>query len=378
MLKKTLFLLVAVAWFAVGSSSAVLATDHITNATQKGSLLIFPKIDISEGRDTIVQISNDFYRTVHVKCYWVDAQQNIQDFQFPLTPNQPVWLRASDGRGTGYYDDVSNPITAPPFTGPVGELKCWAVSANGREQISWNHLYGNAIIYSFVDGSAYEYNSWGFQTRGIALGSKVGTGGTMILSGRDKAYDACPKYLLANFFANQRLEANGRQQPIDLSNGSAFFYVNKTDLTIVPCIQDLRQDRIPTCTKIKFDIWNENETKYTGAYQCIKCWYEGYLDRIGQTAGGYGGEKFTWPYLHTTVGRFRAEGIPSTVCNGVYPQCREQIKSPLLGVIATEIGLGTTGGLNATFGTNLHSAGDGIPSTILWDPEDEVVFIPER
>ncbi len=109
-----------------------------------------------------------------------------------------------------------------------------------------------------------------------------------------------------------------RAPAINLPDKGGFATFVNTDLTLVPCIQDLRQDRVPTCTKAKFDIWNENETKYTGAYQCLKCWFEGYLGDIGSYTIGYGGEKFWYKNLHTTAGRFRVEGIPSY---GVQVRC---------------------------------------------------------
>ncbi len=149
-------------------------------------------------------------------------------------------------------------------------MKCWAVDAVGASQVAFNHLYGNAMIIDTVHGAAFEYNAWAFTARGVAQGAAVGTGGTLVLSGATGAYDACPQYLAFNFFSV------GSSINLPEEGGNATF-VN-TDLTLVPCIQDLRQDRVPTCTKAKFDIWNENETKYTGAYQCFKCWFEGYLD----------------------------------------------------------------------------------------------------
>ncbi len=87
-------------------------------------------------------IGNDYFTEVWVKCYWVNAEQEIQDFMFRLTPNQPVWFRASDGAGTGYYDDIQAPspcLRSLTGYGVVGELKCWAVDAVGENRISFNH-----------------------------------------------------------------------------------------------------------------------------------------------------------------------------------------------------------------------------------------------
>lgn len=396
--KALLFVLVAV--MCVGLVSAAFAADvKRTNATQKGSVLVWPKIDTSLSdeiagvyRDTVIMLANDYFKQVWVKCYWMNSYQEIQDFMFPLTPNQPVWFRASDGLGTGYYDDVSNPITVPPFftgQGYVGELKCWAVNAAGSNQISWNHLYGNAIVFDFIDGAAYEYNAWSFSTRGLAEGARVGTAdeqGQLILSGNTGYYDACPKYLLANFFAAGAQIAWG-----DFDAPIAEMVVDPgTDLTIVPCKQDLRQDRVPTCSKLKFDIWNENETKYTGAYACFKCWfedilYEPVLIPVGSGAVyKYGFEKFNYETLHTTIGRFRVQGIASDRCYGFYNGvCSSslQVDTPLVGVVATPFVFGpdpTVPDYIAFGGTNMHTAGNDPTGVVLWDTQEEPVDAAAR
>jgi len=385
MFRKMMLFSLVVALVLMGLCSMASAAQNVTNTSQKGSLLIFPKIDTSAigesgfYRDTIVMIGNDYFTEVWLKCYWVNAAQEIEDFMFRLTPNQPVWFRASDGAGTGYYDDIQSPVTVPPFFagfGVVGELKCWAVDAVGKNQISFNHLYGNAIIFDPVHAAAFEYNAWAFTARGVALNGIVGSSGTLVLSGADRAYDACPSYLVFNFFS--------KGSAINLPDEGGFATFVNTDLTLVPCIQDLRQDRVPTCTKAKFDIWNENETKYTGAYQCLKCWFEGYLGDIGSYTIGYGGEKFWYKNLHTTAGRFRVEGIPSTVCKfGVagYPFAKcpvgAGVRSPLLGLISTEIKF-TSDPYDALAGTTPNTAGTGIASTIQWDPQDTPPEAPAR
>jgi len=399
MFKKTLVFSLAVALMLMGLCTIASAAQNVTNVSQKGSLLIFPKIDTSpigtlpDGtlvyRDTIVMIANDYYTEQWVKCYWVNWEQEIQDFMFRLTPNQPIWFRASSGTGTGSEDDpkVNGAVNLPPFFPgdyTVGELKCWAVDPSGANQVAFNHLYGNAMIIDTMHSAAFEYNAWAFIARLPVAdqGKPVGTGGTLVLSGADGAYDACPQYLLYNFFAIG--------SSIDLPNGAGYADFVETDLTLVPCNQDLRQDRVPTCTKAKFDIWNENETKYTGAYRCIKCWFEGYLDQIDvQKPGkGFGGEKFVYGNLHTTVGRFRVEGVASTVCNNVFKTpdtpygpgvdvCKNgQTASPLIGLINTEIKFADDppgDPFGALAGTTGNTAGAGALSRVRWDPQDEIV-----
>jgi len=348
-MRKTIILLMAV-FFVVGvvGLAAAAPANNVANTSQKGSVLIFSKIDITEVdggpiRDTIVAISNDYFEDVQVKCYWVDKFQNIQDFMFKVTANQPAWFSAKTGLNN--FDAI--PIEVVPFAGPVGELKCWAVDAAGANQINFNHLYGTATVFDFNNASAYEYNSWNFQARTGVRGDPVGVAGNILLDG--VAYDACPQYLLFNFPAV----------------GADFGFFNNVDLTLVPCKQDLRQDRKPTFTKAKFDIWNENETKYTGAYQCIKCWFESYLDKIQ-----VGAKKFTFTELHTTMGRFRVQGVASTVCTPV------ALASPLVGVSAELIAFGFEK-VDAVAGTTPNSAGTDPTGFILWDVNNPGGIVPE-
>jgi hypothetical protein len=396
MFKKTLVFSLAVVWLLVGVCTIASAAQNVGNASQKGSVLIFPKIDTtnieSQGiaRDTIIQLSNDYSRGVMVKCYWVNHDQSIQDFMFLVTITQPVWFRASDGLGTGsYWGDpaASNEMTVPPFfgaddNGSVGELKCWAVDFEGANQISFNHLSGTATVLDYKQLTAYQYNSFNFTARGVALNTKVGTGGDIVLSGANLQYDACPQYVVFNFFSlSPGLLGNndGIDGTIAIDGGGQVIKFNKTDLTLVPCKQDLRQDRVPTCTKAKFDIWNENETKYTGAYQCIKCWFEGYLDQFGITDKyGFGGEKFTWYGLHTAMGRFRVSGVNSTICNGFNSLCKSQVTSPFLGITSTQVQFLPPSGPSELVAATGAGAGTGEVSHILWDVGQVAPEIPGR
>lgn len=393
MVKKAVALLVMVLWLSAGLVTPGFAAQNVANASQKGSLLIFPRIDTTSGthskRDTIIRISNDYPEDTRLKCSWIDRNQSVEGFEFLITSSQPVWFRASDGMGSGTYDGdarVSYPVQVSPFyENRVGELKCWAINAAGTHQVAWNHLYGSAMIIDYAAHTAYEYNSLNFTVRpsGYRTGDSVSPQGDLLLSARAQEYDACPAYLLFNFFT---YDQSGQRPPMGLDGEAAEVTIGRTSLTLVPCHQDLRQDRSPTCTKAKFDLWNENEVKFTGAYQCIKCWFEGYLNTLGTAdgpKGGVGGNKFTWQGLHTTMGRLRVLGVASTVCRGVFTttgddgkavdpcwtnpsdtKYRGQVATPLLGLLVTEVTFGGGGGFLA--GTGI-GAGTGAPVHILWD-----------
>ena len=228
MKKSRIFCVVLAVAMIAGITGLAFAAQNVANTSQKGSLLVFPKIDITGSRDTIVMISNDYSNGVQLQCYWVDKDQKWEDFAFRITKKQPVWFSAKSGVGS---------IGVPPFnfgTG-VGELKCWAVTNNEDAQISWNHLYGTAKVLDFAAGNTYEYNSWNYTARGVARGVQVGTPGDLVLSGVDGDYDGCPKYLLANFPA---VSTVANPNIVGLEDG--FVQFRDVSLTVAMCNEDLQ------------------------------------------------------------------------------------------------------------------------------------------
>jgi hypothetical protein len=372
-MKRAVYVAFAILFLLAGLSSVALAAQNVTNPSQKGSLVVYPKIVVERDinnvvtADTVVTMVNDFTNFVDIKCYWVDQFQNIQDFQFRITRSQIVWFRASDGQGM----EGSQALLVPPFDDTYGELKCWAVNADGNKQISWNHLFGSATIFDYKRGEAWEYSSWNFTARGVARGTAVGTGGNMLLSGVDGGYDACPEYVLGTFMAV------GPEDGFQDSSGNIVDLAT-TDLTLVPCKEDLRQDRIPTYTKAQFDIWNEDEVKFTGAYICFKCWLEVTLDPKPVYTSGAGKwrnfDKFGIYNLHTTMGFFRVTGVASTVCG------TGALASPLIGVISKSVVLKPVVGPEsfAATGTNLNTAGFDGTGFVKWDTQISHPEVNER
>ena len=382
MSKKTALVALA-AVFVLAMLTVASAKPNVADTTKKGSLLVFPKVEVfkgdlvddhdgSDGRsgvDTFIFIGNDNVVPVSIKCYWMDNNQTIEDFQFTITPNQPVFFSAATGGGDGQS------LTVPPFSG-VGSLVCFAVEDSGAIQKKFNHLYGNAMIVSPALGGtqAAMYNAYSFANPG-----SVGNPGQLQLDG--VSYDACPQYLVTDFIA---ATDNETQSILP----SPPFY--RPDLSLWPCIQDLRQDRTPTCTKAKFDVWNANEIKFTGAYQCLKCFYEGFLDEIGrknhvahfsdgdntQRGPGFGWDKFVRNALRTDVARFRVQGVASTVCDNKIRGCPSgpgvTKATPFLGVLLYAEDLVGATVNNAKIvapltGSTLFGAGLDNTGSILWD-----------
>jgi len=391
MFKKTVVLSVVVALMLLGLFVDPSAAQNVTSVSKRGSLLVWPKIDTSNLRgpvgdvvtaDTIVMIGNDGASDVMLKCYWMDSSQQPQDFEFPVTAYQPVWFSAKSGYGSVWIPQFGDNKT--------GELKCWAIDPNPApgapgtlEQLRiFNYLYGNALIlHSAPYVRAFEYNAWAFYLNGAPSNPS----GPLNLSGVE--YDYCPGYLIYNFFALA-----------GVADGAVF---GPTTLTLAPCQQDLRQDHLPVCGKAKFDIWNENEFKLTGAYQCVKCWFEGVLTDIGIDvwtgcnlaapskckATGVGGNKFSLGVLKTDMGRFRVSPDSFVACKNVFAKydvdgktpvdvcasAANQYKTPFLGVRVTEVGIlalydGLAGSTGTTAGVfNQVTQAGGFLPRVLWD-----------
>jgi len=379
----TLAIVMVFAMVTAASAQVKTGPSAMANTTQKGSLLVWPKI-VVEGahgesflgpwRDTIIFLSNDRPADTWIQCYWMDEFQQIEDFNFKLTPNQPIFFSAAHGQNIPFPPFINDPpVTVPPFAlnndadSAIGALYCWAVNSDDSSAIPVNHLYGNALLLSGdtsfdeeggleveIQGTVF-YNAYSFAMyRTLA----APTGTTQVLPLDGLTYDACPSYLLANF------------SPL-----TGIFDVSPS-LTLVPCKQDLTQDRTPTYTKAKFDIWNANETKYTGAYQCFKCFAEFWLDDLGENSGrtysttghdlgvGFGGDKFEITALKTIADRFRVYGVQSTVCR------TPTTNTGLLGLLLYEDEASSA----IYAGTTLHGAGlanktgaTGDVGSITWD-----------
>jgi hypothetical protein len=216
------------------------AAAPVGNTTQKGSLLIFPRVDVSPGRTTIIRITNAVSAVVDVKCYFMDVEKNKVDFQVRFTENQPFWFDVGSGKGT-------KTVQGFPTQGghSTGELKCWAVNDNGTRQISWNHLVGSATVFDFENSAAYEYNAWAFQAmhpQGDTVGSEQGR-----LKPDGVDYDLCPKRLIGNFAPVGRFAEYGEDR------GSVFY--EDTQISVASCKQDRTYAAILSRSRAGNGVW---------------------------------------------------------------------------------------------------------------------------
>ena len=357
----------AVASMALVGASAAFAAQNVANTSQKGSLLMFPAIDVRPGFQTVIRLANDNNAAVNVKCYYMNESKARADFQFTLTKKQPVVWNAETGEG--------DPINVTPFPAGVqdiifgnphrGELVCFAVNGAGSQQISFNHLSATATIYDLSQGTAYEYNSWNFVARNAnaANGPIHGTAGRLELTGAatGEVYDACPAYNIVHF------APTGTQVgPIEYHN---------TEVSVSSCLQDLRQDYTPHWTKLEVTVWNANEVRFTGAYECADSTHSFPLTGIDRLPGNTSAA-----VLRTETAQLMLNGVASTQCGPYLPTGAVTESTSFVAVAASQVTIATLAeqlvGEPAVAGTTTNTAGVGLPGFVLWDPADDAV--PER
>jgi hypothetical protein len=327
----------------LAAASAANAAPNVAQTAQKGSLLVFPDIDVRPSRTTIVRLQNDQNFPVDVRCLQMDGDKNRNDFEFRLTKSQPVWWDAASGAGT----NAANPF--PDGTG-AGLLVCFAAEPDRGWPIQWNHLSGTATVVDFETGAAYEYNAWSFhgqsvfgegQPMSILTPEVLRLWGKLPFIGKAGNYDLCPRQLIGQF--------SPPDTEFDTEAGTAT--IGRTRLVLASCTLDLRQNYKRYDTKYKFDVWNENELKLTGAHDCADGWHETYLTNVLAE-----GDNFTRSNLKTDAARYRVESVAdSSVCPvPKEPPYTGSNAVGILGVQATEISL--VGG-SAIAGTTLTVAG---------------------
>jgi hypothetical protein len=295
-MKKTALMIGITTALAISSSAAFAA---IATTNQKGSLLIYPKIDVRANTVTWVRIVNDGLAAVTVKCYYMDVNKQRNDFEFVLTKNQPFVFDAETGNSP---QPVAQGANSFPAGAGIGELVCFAVNTDGTALRNFNNLAGTATVVH--DGyGAVEYNAWAFKAVAATPAGDLDLNGT--------EYDSCPAYLFGQF------SPTGSPAPWYGTYGP-------TTIDISSCKQDLRQDYTWNYTKLQFDVWRYDETRYTGAYECANSFFEDTLDRINVMPGNFANRLLKGPAY------YRVQGVQST-------QCKDSTATGLVGVQTTQL-----------------------------------------
>lgn len=356
---------------AICCSAFGQAVQQRVSATQKGSVLIFPKIEVrwaDDGtliQDTFVDIANDNTIGVHLVMYYVNELCETIYNDIDLTKNEPAWWAASTGIGSkavapffGFdqaYDDPDG------STDLVIRGYLVVIAANElNQQINFNHLYGQATLVNYEEGDAWEYNAYAFRALQGNTGQTFGEPGVIPLNGT--SYDYAFDFLLLDYFASGSAAFSGAGVVVE----------HETDLTLMIVDQDLRQETEgPYVTKAFFRIWNEDESSFTNEFCLIK-WDQSLISKWGGA--------FLRNNLQTDKGRARIDGIASELCNTVDDENNPVLTSdnfPLLGVQAKILTFdGTT---CAKAGGEL--AGSGYQATdilydVLTEPPPEKALAP--
>jgi hypothetical protein len=315
----------------------------VTNTSKKGSLLIWPLVKVTGGGDTIIQLTNNYYAPVKVKCFYrVSNPCDHTSWIFTLLPNQTIAWLASTGKGPdGQVIPAAKgrpPALAP---GTVAELRCWAVDSSGAQQIAWNWLSGDAIVKEGTGKQSWEYSAWRFAVNSSTTGANAGTAGSLLLTGDSGNYDACPTALIFNFF----------KQTGDTTGAFPAGTVN-AQLTLVPCKQDLVTNANPV-VYASMVPQDEVQSTLSSAFACVGCanpstqWYSeslasGKLGIIGSTTnpflniGSPGGSVF----VHGKQQSGSCPGSTGVPLLGVMSMQFSSSTGPVAGATPTGVGPG--------------------------------------
>jgi hypothetical protein len=323
---------------ALLTAPASAAQDRVS-ATEKGSLLIFSKVEIrwdGEGnviQDTFIQLTNDYPEDVTVQMYFINGDPplppqgeerphpgwNNVDNQIELTSNQPTYWSALTGSGRVSPFQVLDPGFPPGRPDPEadgqrmlrGYILAWAVDSISGVEIRWNHLAGLGTLVNYQLGAAYEYNTWAFQVVDDRLNGEADTDSPNVLNLDGMEYAQSFSQLLLQFQAVGSAAFSGPR-----------LVVSNTDVTLFPVSVDLRQETEgPVITKAHYDVWNMNEVKLSGAYRCVTCWDQAFLSSYGIP------NHFFLQTLQTDHGKARIDGLASQLCPG-------SVDAAILGIAA--------------------------------------------
>jgi hypothetical protein len=166
------------------------ASAQMTNTVKdgaRGSVLVFPLIDVDPLVDTFIEISNDetvglggTNFGVNVKCEYVNEKKGRNSFTFFLTVGGSIsWdvktgsVDHGDGSGAPNTFPFGGPFSSngAPVTDRRGELICVAMDETFTTAIAYNRLYGRATVMNnpipnppqTEPKSAFRYNSFNFR-----------------------------------------------------------------------------------------------------------------------------------------------------------------------------------------------------------------------
>lgn len=252
----------------LGGAATAVHADVTTD--RAGSILVFPKISTAASADTLIQITNTGNSMTFAHCNYVDAtlfdvvtQERCSrpsatcvslwqetDFDIVLTKQQPTQWSVANGRAVNPMDGIGNPESGfdpgriPPKPDFEGELRCVEIDTAGQP-LAGNHLKGTAQLATYESGPDIS------RYAAIAIEANPDSSPSNPLQLDDEVYSACPSVLRVSH------AADGAQDP---SSGLS----TSTELTLVPCAQDL-ENQVPKTVTVQFLVFNEYEERFSGS-----------------------------------------------------------------------------------------------------------------
>ncbi|MCA9245319.1 MAG: hypothetical protein KDA32_15290 [Phycisphaerales bacterium] len=345
---------------AVAPTFASSADDDRTNTGKKGSLVILPSVELRYDsttgdliQDTFVTLSNDFAAPVRVKVYYLNGNAldwTAVDFVLTMTPDEPYYWSLDNptdasafGQRPRSFRNVGSPVTETDAYGRTfdtlrGAVIMYALSSDADKQntaIRWNHLSAKATAVNYVDGSAYEYNAYAFQShlrrdnQTVPQGAPLSSEPTEYIRMDGIMYDGAPDQVLVDAFADGSTA---------LSGGGISTEVN-TRLNTLVLDMDLRSGGDgPTATLAFFTVHRQDEVPLTWSNQnhCIICWESTYL--AGIRADVFDASIVNADRVKARIQTFDSYDICYPVVRALDPNLSvSYAQSPLIGVTIKEL-----------------------------------------
>jgi hypothetical protein len=131
--------------------------------------------------------------------------------------------------------------------------------------------------------------------------------------------------------------------------------ITDTRLALTACMIDETQDWTPVYTRLQFDVWNEDEVKFSGAAECAENWHETTFGTDFDSAQ----QNFGIDVLGTYAARYRVQAMAGAACSN----------AQATGLIAVQsMRVGPT---HSSAGTTLAGAGK-TNGFLRWDPAQDV------
>jgi hypothetical protein len=236
-MRKTALVVLAIALCAGVASAQRPAT--MLHCNEQGSILVYPLIDNSGDRITIIDFANRGDGDVWVQGFMIVRAVDAlgvrgkdfikKDFYIHATAKEPVYWNTSKAYNRTDPDGVLSQVQA--FDNYEGFCFLWAIDNQiNKREIDWDFLKGDAIV---LEGPrAYQYNAIAHQGMAV-IGDRI-----LCLDGIE--YLMAPSQIMVEGFAEDFVRGLGG--------------------TLVVCSLDIDfiRSRQPAFD-INFEVWNQNE-----------------------------------------------------------------------------------------------------------------------